>query len=250
MKVVEDAAQGFFASYKGRALGNIGDFGSISFTAPKTSSAARAARCLSTTPNFATGRVSFAKREPTAYSSSRENRQVHMGGLRRQFYSLRDSRGVSRRPARRRGAPDFRARRRVGLLLFAPFGTRRARRPAACENSGPLPPQRPHIFILADSHDTEKELEKFMKSREIGVAQHYAPLHLCPMARRLGCDSRPLPVSETLSKTMLRLPISPQSPTRSKISSATPSANSSSANGFQAQGASAIEGCGRRCRFH
>ena len=65
-----------------------------------------------------------------------------------------------------------------------------------------------HIFfILTDSPETEKELEKFMKSREIGVAQHYAPLHLCPMARRLGCASRPLPVSERLSKTMLRLPI-------------------------------------------
>ena len=39
IKVVEDAAQGFCASYKGKMLGTIGDFGSISFRRTK-------ARCL------------------------------------------------------------------------------------------------------------------------------------------------------------------------------------------------------------
>ena len=65
-----------------------------------------------------------------------------------------------------------------------------------------------HIFfVLTDSPDTEKRLEKFMKESGVGVVQHYAPLHLCPMAERLGCERRPLPVAETLAKTMLRLPI-------------------------------------------
>lgn len=35
LRVVEDAAQGFCAKYKGRALGTIGDFGSISFHGTK-----------------------------------------------------------------------------------------------------------------------------------------------------------------------------------------------------------------------
>ena len=65
-----------------------------------------------------------------------------------------------------------------------------------------------HIFfVLTDSPDTEKRLEKFMKESGVGVVQHYAPLHLCPMAERLGCERRPLPVAETLAKTMLRLPM-------------------------------------------
>ena len=49
LAVVEDAAQGVMASYRGRALGGIGDLGALSaFTRPRTSSPAKAARCSST----------------------------------------------------------------------------------------------------------------------------------------------------------------------------------------------------------
>ena len=68
IRVVEDAAQGFLASYRGRALGTIGDFGSVSFHGTKTLSAARAGRCSSTPPGSATGRALSARRGPTAYS--------------------------------------------------------------------------------------------------------------------------------------------------------------------------------------
>jgi dTDP-4-amino-4,6-dideoxygalactose transaminase len=43
LHVIEDAAQGVMAGYKGRALG---DLGSFSFHETKTSYRARAARCL------------------------------------------------------------------------------------------------------------------------------------------------------------------------------------------------------------
>lgn len=52
MKVVEDAAQGFFASYKGRALGTIGDFGSISFHGTKNVVCGEGGALLVNDPEF------------------------------------------------------------------------------------------------------------------------------------------------------------------------------------------------------
>ena len=45
LKVVEDAAQGVLASYKGKALGTIGDFGAYSSMRPRTTAWVRAEHC-------------------------------------------------------------------------------------------------------------------------------------------------------------------------------------------------------------
>lgn len=45
LKVVEDAAQGVLAFYKGKALGTIGDFGAYSFHETKTTAWVRAEHC-------------------------------------------------------------------------------------------------------------------------------------------------------------------------------------------------------------
>ncbi len=69
--VIEDAAQGVMATYKGRALGSIGHLGCLSAsTRRRTSSAARAARCWSTTRASRSGPRSSGRRAPTAASSS------------------------------------------------------------------------------------------------------------------------------------------------------------------------------------
>ncbi len=68
--VVEDAAQGVNAFYKGRALGTIGDFGCYSFHETKNYSMGRAAPCLSTVSRTWNVRRSSVKRAPTAASFS------------------------------------------------------------------------------------------------------------------------------------------------------------------------------------
>ena len=35
---------------------------------------------------------------------------------------------------------------------------------------------------------------------------HYVPLHSSPMGRKLGCDSRELPVTDSASACLIRLP--------------------------------------------
>ena len=70
LKVVEDAAQGVMSSYKGKALGTIGNFGCYSSTRRKTTRWARAVRWSSTILTTTSARRSCAKKAPTAPSSS------------------------------------------------------------------------------------------------------------------------------------------------------------------------------------
>ena len=70
LKVVEDAAQGVMSSYKGKALGTIGDFGCYSFHETKNYSMGRAAHSSSTIPRTMSARRSCARRARTAPSSS------------------------------------------------------------------------------------------------------------------------------------------------------------------------------------
>ena len=208
VKVVEDAAQGFMASYKGRALGSIGDFGSISFHGTKNVVCGEGGALLVNDPKF---------RDRACFIREKGTNRIHFVEGKIDKYTWVDC-GDSFIPSEILAAflaAQLDAAERLTSGRVAAWNYYYSRL-SELERSGDLqlakiPEHCRHnahiFFILTDSPETEKELEKFMKSREIGVAQHYAPLHLCPMARRLGCASRPLPVSERLSKTMLRLPI-------------------------------------------
>ena len=70
LKVVEDAAQGVMSSFKGRALGTIGDFGCYSFHGRRTTRWARAVRWSSTTRPTTSAPRSCAKKARTARNSS------------------------------------------------------------------------------------------------------------------------------------------------------------------------------------
>lgn len=65
IKVVEDAAQGFCASYKGKMLGTIGDFGSISFHGTKNVVCGEGGALLVNDMNIATEPALYAKRAQT-----------------------------------------------------------------------------------------------------------------------------------------------------------------------------------------
>ena len=63
LKVIEDAAQGVHAAYKGRALGTIGDFGCYSFHETKTIPWEKEERCFSRTALTWNRRRSCGKRD-------------------------------------------------------------------------------------------------------------------------------------------------------------------------------------------
>ena len=73
--------------------------------------------------------------------------------------------------------------------------------PANCEHAAHL------FYLLFSSRSTRDETISFLRSRGIGSAFHYLPLHLSPMGRRFGYTDGDNPVTEDVSERLLRLPL-------------------------------------------
>jgi dTDP-4-amino-4,6-dideoxygalactose transaminase len=64
-----------------------------------------------------------------------------------------------------------------------------------------------HLFyILLPNQNRRDELIRFLRSRGIGSAFHYLPLHLSPMGRQFGYQEGDFPVTEDISGRLVRLP--------------------------------------------
>jgi len=206
--VVEDAAQGFCAYYKGRHLGTMGDLGALSFHGTKNVIAGEGGALLCNRSdlfdraNFirekGTNRIHFVEGKIDKYTwvdygSSYIPSELIAAFLSAQLEfakSLTADRVAAWNYYNERLAPLERG----GFIKIGKV-------PAGCK-------QNAHIFfITTESEETTKALAAFLKSREVSAMSHYAPLHTCPMAEKLGCAKTPLPVAEKLARTMLRLPI-------------------------------------------
>ena len=65
-----------------------------------------------------------------------------------------------------------------------------------------------HIFyILTESEQIRDELLSYLNNKGIGSVFHYVPLHESAMGQKLGYKKGALPVSEDISRRILRLPL-------------------------------------------
>lgn len=65
-----------------------------------------------------------------------------------------------------------------------------------------------HIYALKfASSDLSNSFIKQMRAKDIEVSSHYVPLHTSPMGVKLVKKMRPLPVTEDVASTIVRLPI-------------------------------------------
>jgi len=73
-----------------------------------------------------------------------------------------------------------------------------------------VPPDCDHaahlFYILLPNQTVRDQLIAFLRSRRIGSAFHYIPLHLSPMGRQFGYHDGDCPVTEDVSGRLLRLP--------------------------------------------
>ncbi len=208
IKVVEDAAQGFCAYYRGRHLGTIGEMGALSFHGTKNVIAGECGALLCNDESL-TDRANFIREKGTNrihfvegkidkytwvdYGSSYIPSELVTAFLCAQL-EIAHKLTADRIAAWNYYFDRLRPAERTGCLRLACI-------PTECRHNAHI------FFILPEDEKTTKSLSDFLKSREISTAQHYAPLHLCPMAKKLGCKIEPLPVAEKAAKTMLRLPI-------------------------------------------
>lgn len=62
------------------------------------------------------------------------------------------------------------------------------------------------FYILLRDEETRNEIIDRMKLNDILSVFHYLPLHRSPVGRQMGYNDGDLPVTESISRRLLRLP--------------------------------------------
>jgi dTDP-4-amino-4,6-dideoxygalactose transaminase len=205
--VVEDAAQGVNATYKGRALGSIGNLGAYSFHDTKNYvSGEGGALCINDAQfveraevirDKGTNRNQFFRGEVDKYTWVDEGSSFVPAEIACAFL-LAQLESMDEITARRRAVYRF------YLENLSPLSERELltipRTPANCETNY-------HMFhILLNDAKTRDGLMAHLKRDGISAVFHYVPLHSSVMGRKYGSESGNLLVTEDLSARLLRLP--------------------------------------------
>jgi dTDP-4-amino-4,6-dideoxygalactose transaminase len=207
--VVEDAAQGVNAKYKGHYLGTIGDIGCYSFHETKNYSCGEGGAILINKDEQlakraeiirekGTNRSQFFRGEVDKYTwvdigSSYLLSEILAAVLLEQFEHLHEINEM-RRNVFNRYYEQLLPLEKEGYLRLPII-------PKECETNY-------HIFyILLPSEKERNRVMDELKQRGIMATFHYVPLHLSTMGQKLGYKKGDLPKTEDLSSRLLRLPM-------------------------------------------
>jgi dTDP-4-amino-4,6-dideoxygalactose transaminase len=206
--IVEDAAQGIMAGYKGRALGAIGDLGAFSFHETKNIISGEGGSLLVSDPGLApraeimrekgTDRGRFFRGEVDKYTWQDVGSSFLPGESTAAFLwaqleaaqQITDARLASWLRYHEMLAPL----EQQGLL-------RRPTVPVDCQHNGHL-----YYVVLAPEIERQKILEA-LKQNKIGAVFHYVPLHSSPAGMRFGRAHGDLSLTTSLAQRLIRLPM-------------------------------------------
>ena len=210
LKVVEDAAQGVNAKYKNKYLGTIGDFGCYSFHETKNYVCGEGGAILINTDDKAIiERVEIIREKGTDRS------KFFRGEIDK--YKWIDI-GLSYLPSDILAAFLYgqfeelekihRKRMKIWNVILSTL------KPFEDEGKICLPfipdysEHNAHLFyVIFEDNDTRNTIMEEFKNKGIQTLFHYVPLHSSPMGISLGNREGDLPVTENLSKRLLRLPL-------------------------------------------
>lgn len=206
--VVEDAAQGVMASYKGRALGSIGDFGCFSFHETKNYSMGEGGAVLVNHPELiekaetirekGTNRSHFLRGQVDKYTwveygSSYLPSDINAAHLLAQL-EMADEINRDRLASWHYYEEGLAPLRDAGKLRFL-------EPPAECAHSA-------HMFAIRVKDLEERTaLTAFLKERDIIVSFHYVPLHSSPAGLRFGRFHGENVYTDRESDRLTRLPM-------------------------------------------
>jgi dTDP-4-amino-4,6-dideoxygalactose transaminase len=208
LKVVEDAAQGVMASYKGRALGSIGDLGAYSFHETKNVISGEGGALLVNDPELVlraeivrekgTDRSRFFRGEVDKYTWQEVGSSFLPGELTAAFLSAQldeaDRITEERLTKWRRYHELLEPLESKGVL-------RRPIIPDDCKHNAHM-----YYVLLAPGVDRQQVLTG-MKNNGINAVFHYVPLHSAPAGRQYGRVNGSMVNTDDLSERLVRLPL-------------------------------------------
>lgn len=208
LKVIEDAAQGVMASYKGMPLGGIGDLGAFSFHETKNVISGEGGALLVNRSEYTvpaeiirekgTDRSRFFRGEVDKYTWQSVGSSFLPGELIAAFLWAQLEEADRITGLRREIWARYNA---LTESLESDGVLRRPHIPDECEHNA-------HIFyvLLADGIDRKRVLED-MKCSGVHALFHYVPLHSSPAGQRYGRVHGDLIHTNQLSERVIRLPI-------------------------------------------
>lgn len=208
LMVIEDAAQGVMATYKGRPLGAIGDLGCFSFHETKNIISGEGGALLINNPALAeraeiirekgTNRSQFFRGQVDKYTWVDVGSSYLPGEIIAAFLwaQLEEAQSITVR--------------RLGLWqryhdAFEPLERAgRVRRPVIPDDCG----HNAHMYylLLRDLEDRTAFIER-MKEGGVNCVFHYVPLHSSPAGLRYARAAGALPVTESIADRLIRLPL-------------------------------------------
>ena len=208
LRVIEDAAQGVNATHKDRFLGTLGDLGAYSFHETKNYSSGEGGAILINDESLVeraeiirekgTDRSRFDRGQVDKYSwvdigSSYLPSDILAACLYAQLEALDEINGHRKRVV------NLYMERLQSLadegFIELPFI------PNDCRTNNHM------FYILTQDQDARSGLIDHLQSNGVLAVFHYVPLHNSPMGRKLGCDQMELPVTDSVSECLLRLPL-------------------------------------------
>ena len=206
--VVEDAAQGVMSTYKGRALGTIGDFGCYSFHETKNYSMGEGGAVLINNPAYVeraeilrekgTNRTRFFRGQVDKYTwvdigdsfLPSELNAAYLWAQLEMADAINNDRLASWN-AYRTAFDDLEAKGLVELPVI----------PEGCVHNA-------HMFYLKCRDLTERTaLIRFLRERDILAVFHYVPLHSAPAGLRFGRFAGEDRYTTAESDRLVRLPL-------------------------------------------
>jgi dTDP-4-amino-4,6-dideoxygalactose transaminase len=211
LRLVEDAAQGIAARWRGRALGTLGDAGCLSFHETKNVSCGEGGALVLQDPELisraeiarekGTNRSAFLRGQVDKYTWVAEGSSYVISDLLAAMLEAQ----LDKLPEIQARRAAVVARYRAGLARWAEaHGVR-------------LPLELPerqanaHIFYLLYPEPRQRDQAlALLRGRGIMATFHYIPLHSSPHGRAIGADPDALPVTERVAASLLRLPLHAQ----------------------------------------
>jgi dTDP-4-amino-4,6-dideoxygalactose transaminase len=208
LKVVEDAAQGVMASYKGRALGSIGDLGAYSFHETKNIISGEGGSLLVNDPQLVsraeiirekgTDRSRFFRGEVDKYTWQEVGSSFLPGELISAFLwaQMEEAQSITRKLLQ-----IWQLYHEMLNSLEQDGYLTRPTIPQECSHNA-------HMYYIVLSEPKQRGLLiNHLREKEVNAVFHYIPLHSSPAGRKCGRVSGLLDVTTRISESLLRLPM-------------------------------------------